>query len=62
MKYIVNLGNSFLADWEGDPGRTLLTENAQKFNSNAEAQKALKKAISKNPHRKLKGSVEPYKQ
>lgn len=62
MKYIVNLGDSFLADWEGDPGRTLLIENAQKFDSDAEAQKALKKAIYENPHRKLKGSVEPYSQ
>lgn len=54
-KYIVqfNEGNrsSYLANWEGDPGRTLKRERAKEFNSRKEAEVARLKVIANNPHR-----------
>jgi hypothetical protein len=55
--YIVEFKNggspSWLADWEGDPGRTLVRDSAKTFNTHKLAMQALKKAINENPHRNL---------
>ena len=45
----------WLADWEGDPGRTLKIENAKRFVNFISADKARLEAEKNNPHRKLKG-------
>ena len=50
----------WLADWQGDPGRTLKIENAKKFKNSIGAEKALAKAVAENPHRKLDGWIVPY--
>jgi len=43
--YIVKLENGcWIADWEGDPGRTVVEENAKLFTSYSSAKKALEKA------------------
>lgn len=49
----------WLADWEGDPGRTLLPKNAKRFSSHDDAQLALNDTIKENPHRKLVGYIQP---
>jgi hypothetical protein len=44
--YIVELEeNVWLADWEGDPGRTIKIDNAKKFGSRKKANKALGEAL-----------------
>lgn len=62
VKYIVEFQNGirgkyWLARWTGDPGRTIVPENAKLFNSYEEAASALNKAKTDNPHRKLIGVV-----
>ena len=48
--YIVELESGvWLADWEGDPGRTVVKENAQKFQIERQAIRALKKAREYRP-------------
>ena len=37
--------NCWLADWEGDPGRTTVEENAKEFKTFRSAKMALKKAL-----------------
>ncbi len=45
--FIVELEkNVWIADVDGDPGRTVVIENAQKFNSDIDAEKSLKSARS----------------
>lgn len=45
MKYVVELENNcWIAEWEGDPGRTIVHTNAQKFDSIDDAKEALAKA------------------
>ncbi len=39
----------WLADWEGDPGRTIKYENAKKYKSELAAERALKKAREFRP-------------
>ncbi len=39
----------WIADWEGDPGRTLAEENAKKFASITEAQTALTESRKYRP-------------
>ena len=52
--YVVELQeNCWLADVNGDPGRTVLLENAQNFKSKSKAEKALQKAKIDNPYRKF---------
>ena len=42
-KFIIKLQDDcWVANWEGDPGRTLLPINAQRFDSREEAIKKLK--------------------
>jgi hypothetical protein len=50
----------YLANWEGDPGRTLLKINAKQFKTQALAEKAIKKAVIKYPNRDLVGKVVLY--
>ena len=50
----------YLANWEGDPGRTLLKVNAKQFKTQALAEKAIKKAVQKYPQRNLVGKVVEY--
>ena len=52
--YVVELQeNCWLADVTGDPGRTVVLENAQKFKSKNLAMLALVKAKVDNPFRKF---------
>jgi hypothetical protein len=41
--------NVWLADWEGDPGRTTNEDNAAEFESMADAMKALEEARKFRP-------------
>ena len=41
----------------GDPGRTVLLENAERFETKVLAKKQIKRAIKQNPHRKLEGRL-----
>lgn len=49
----------WIATWEGDPGRTLVKENAREFKSYELAQKEAEKIIKANPQRKFELVVEP---
>jgi DNA-binding ferritin-like protein len=64
MKYIIEFENGdkpfWLAEWEGDPGRTNQVWNARTFESFDEAQHELDETVKKNTHRKLKGKVIPF--
>ena len=57
MKYIIKCLNWwnpwYIAKVEWDPGRTLIRESAQKFNTVQDAEKKVKETIKKNPERKL---------
>lgn len=45
MNYVVEIQKDcWLANWNGDPGRTLLLENAKRFKTYSAAEKALDKA------------------
>ena len=48
MKVLLEPG-VWIADWEGDPGRTHVEENAQEFDTLKEASKALEKARTYRP-------------
>ena len=49
-EYVVELEqNCWIAPWDGDPGRTIVKENAQKFSSYQKAMKALKAARKCRP-------------
>jgi hypothetical protein len=53
--FIVKLEHGvYLAEWEGDPGRTLQMTHAKEFETEVEANKALKKAQKIRP---FKGAV-----
>lgn len=41
--------NVWLAPWKGDPGRTIVEDNAQEFMSRSSAKRALKKAQELRP-------------
>jgi len=44
MKYIIELSKtSWVADWKGDPGRTLKLQNAKLFSTYDSAKRALTK-------------------
>ena len=50
MSYIVELDrNVWIADIQGDPGRTLRQEDAQHFRTLAKAKKALREARNYRP-------------
>ena len=45
MKYIVELEeNVWIADWDGDPGRTIVKNNAKVFDNKKEAEESIKMA------------------
>lgn len=58
-KFIVEFENGdspwWLAEWDGDPGRTILRKSAKLFNSELSAKKALAKCVDENSHRALVG-------
>ena len=62
--FIVKFDNGdepfYIANWEGDPGRTLLKVNAKQFRNQKVAEKALKKAVKDYPQRNLVGKVVGY--
>ena len=43
----------WIADWDGDPGRTLVKENAKTFKSKKDAEKFCSKIKSKYPNRNV---------
>lgn len=53
--YIVMFLNSgdpyYLADWEGDPGRTTKRDYAKQFETDEEARSAATQAVEENPSR-----------
>jgi exoribonuclease R len=51
--FVVKINDYWLADWEGDPGRTLVLNNAKTFKTNESGKRALKKATKQNKHRDL---------
>ena len=57
--YIVEFENGdepwWLAEWTGDPGRTVVKGNAKIFDTMNAAKKALTYTIKNNPYRKLSG-------
>ena len=61
MEYVVKFFNNgqpyWLADWNGDPGRTLKKENAKRFKTLPAAKAARTKAIKENPDRYLRGEL-----
>ena len=48
MKVLLEKG-VWVANWEGDPGRTIVEENAQEFNTMRKALNALKRARRYRP-------------
>lgn len=55
--YIVQVPSSkpcFLADWEGDPGRTLIRTAACQFTSKRQAEEYIERVLDENPHRNWK--------
>ena len=61
MKYIIELQpQCWLADWEGDPGRTLKIESAKTFTSYTGAKHFLALTKERNKHRSfLHAKIEP---
>ena len=54
-EYIIELEKDvWLAEWKGDPGRTLKIENAQKYTDLKEAQSDLIQARTYRPFKKAK--------
>ena len=52
MKYVIKLQeNTFLADWDGDPGRTVIKTNAKTFEARKPAQEFLRKTKEQYPFR-----------
>lgn len=43
----------WIADWDGDPGRTLVRENAKTFKRKSDAEKLCKKMKVKYPNRNV---------
>ena len=43
----------WIADWDGDPGRTLVKENAKTFPNKSDAEKLCDKIKSKYPNRNV---------
>ena len=43
----------WIADWDGDPGRTLVKENAKTFSNKSDAEKLCSKIKSKYPNRNV---------
>ena len=55
IRWVVELEDEvWLADYEGNPGRTIREENAKRFFLKSEAEKALKEARKFRPFRNAK--------
>lgn len=52
----------YLADWDGDPGRTLKKQNARRFTSNQAALKALDAARRSSGRAFVRATVVPLVQ
>lgn len=50
----------WIAEWDGDPGRTLVRDSARKFKSKKQAEKIAEKIIKDNSHRKFNLMTELY--
>jgi hypothetical protein len=64
IKYIVEFPfgeNWWLADWEGDPGRTIVRDHAKLFNSERTAKAAIKRTIKRYPDRGSCAFLRPVK-
>ena len=64
MKYLVRLKSDepcWLAEKLGDPGRTLIRENAQRFATKQQAEQAALDAENSYPFRRRVYSIEPEK-
>jgi len=60
--YIVEIDEGvWLAPWKGDPGRTLVKENAKKYPTQLGARIAAGKAVRKYPWRESTLTVKIYK-
>ncbi len=58
-KYILNIGKGvWIADWEGDPPRTLVRESAKQFSSREKAKKHIEVVKQTHPFRKLNYKIE----
>ena len=59
--FILKFSNQdcWISPWEGDPGRTLIKENAMEFNTESQARKVADKIIKSNSFRKFSLIVEP---
>lgn len=52
MEFVIEFETGvYMADWVGDPGRTLDIENAAIFEKREEAEKALRESIKEFPER-----------
>jgi hypothetical protein len=51
--FVVKIDDYWLADWEGDPGRTLVLNNAKIFSNRLSGGRALRKTTKQNPHRNM---------
>ncbi len=58
--YILKFKNQkcWIANWAGDPGRTLVIDNAKKIKTRERAGLEAKKIIEENKHRKFELVVE----
>lgn len=60
-QYLIRLTKSsepcWVADWEGDPGRTLVKENAKRYLNEIVAARALRRLRSLYPFREME--IEP---
>ena len=58
MPFVAELHEDFwLRNWGGDPGRTVVLANAQRYKTKGAALAALTRARKKYPYRKIKGRV-----
>ena len=59
--FILKFSNQdcWIAPWEGDPGRTLVRENAKEFKTETQALKYAGKMIKENSFRKFSLVIEP---
>jgi hypothetical protein len=61
VMFVLKFSNQdcWIAPWEGDPGRTLVRDNAKEFKTEEQAKKMANKIIKENSFRKLTLIVEP---
>lgn len=63
MEWLAKLSEGcWLAPWEGDPGRTIVEDNAQRYKTEGAAKAALTRARKRHTFRKIKGQAVPATQ